>query len=102
MSEEKRTNVHLEVPSEPNGNFDRTWRDEKWVDGKPLQEEAQEVFVDEKELGPREAIAAYPHAIGWALVFATCVIMEGYDTNLMGNFFAYRKDHEFELGSLGN
>jgi SP family general alpha glucoside:H+ symporter-like MFS transporter len=31
----------------------------------------------------------YKPAVLWALVFQMCVIMEGYDTNLLSNFFAY-------------
>ncbi|KAL6898510.1 sugar transporter domain-containing protein [Trichoderma evansii] len=46
-------------------------------------------FAIEKELGPWEAAKAYPNAILWALVMAACVIMEGYDTALLGSFFAY-------------
>jgi hypothetical protein len=74
---------------EDNGNFDRSWRDEQWGQ-KSLSSEAHEVAIDEKELGPWAAIQAYPKAILWSLVFSTCVIMEGYDTNLLGNFYAYR------------
>ena len=79
-----------QVEIEENGHFDRSWRDEKWGN-KALQTEAAEVFVDEKELGPLAALQAYPKAVLWSLVMSTCVIMEGYDTNLIGNFFAYRK-----------
>lgn len=56
-----------------------------------LQQAALEGTADEHELGIRDAIRAYPQAIMWALVSSTCVIMEGYDTNLLSNFFAYRK-----------
>jgi hypothetical protein len=90
MASEKATVEHLDPNIHGNGNFDRSWRDEQWRGRKSLTQEAEEVYVDEKELGPREAIKAYPKAIMWALVMATCVIMEGYDTNLLGNFFAYR------------
>lgn len=55
-----------------------------------LNQAALEGTADEHELTVRGAIEAYPHAIMWALVSATCVIMEGYDTNLLSNFFAYR------------
>jgi hypothetical protein len=48
-------------------------------------------FAVEKELGPWEAVKAYPNAILWALVMAACVIMEGYDTALLGSFFACRQ-----------
>ena len=65
--------------------------DEKRIAGKTLEEAAEQGTIDEKELSVREAIKAYPKAILWSLVFSTCVIMEGYDTNLLSNFFAYRE-----------
>jgi hypothetical protein len=77
------------VHYEDNGDFDRSWRDEQWGQ-KCLSAEAQDVHMDEKELDPMAAMKTYPKAILWSLVFSTCVIMEGYDTNLLGNFYAYR------------
>ncbi|KAI1853769.1 hypothetical protein JX265_003897 [Neoarthrinium moseri] len=43
----------------------------------------------EHALTPRQAIKAYPMAIFWTLAVSMTVIMEGYDTILIGNFFAY-------------
>lgn len=43
----------------------------------------------EYTLSPWEAVKAYPMAIFWALLVSMCVIMEGYDTILIGNFYAY-------------
>ncbi|PIA88421.1 Maltose permease MAL61 [Cercospora beticola] len=43
----------------------------------------------EHELSIREAIRQYKSALFWSLVMSTTVIMEGYDTNLLSNFFAY-------------
>jgi SP family general alpha glucoside:H+ symporter-like MFS transporter len=60
------------------------------INEKQLIAEATAGFETEKELGPWQAVKAYPQAIGWALVMALCVIMEGYDTSLLGNFYAYR------------
>jgi SP family general alpha glucoside:H+ symporter-like MFS transporter len=57
---------------------------------KGLIAEAQVGFADEKELGPRAALQTYSNAVLWSLVFAACVIMEGYDTALLGSFYAYR------------
>ncbi|KAG5656871.1 hypothetical protein KAF25_011040 [Fusarium avenaceum] len=54
-----------------------------------LQQAAMEGAADDHELSIADAIKAYPQAIMWALVSSTCVIMEGYDTNLLSNFFAY-------------
>jgi MFS transporter, SP family, general alpha glucoside:H+ symporter len=55
-----------------------------------LANRAESVAKEEKDLAPREAIKGYSPAILWSLVISTCVIMEGYDTNLIGNFYAYR------------
>lgn len=35
------------------------------------------------------ALKLYPHAVGWSLLLSTAVIMEGYDTVLLSQFFAY-------------
>lgn len=65
-------------------------RNDEVFNEKQLIAEAAAGFETEKELGPWEAVKVYPQAIGWALVMALCVIMEGYDTSLLGNFYAYR------------
>ena len=36
-----------------------------------------------------EALRKHPKAVFWAFLVALTVIMEGYDTILLGNFFAY-------------
>jgi SP family general alpha glucoside:H+ symporter-like MFS transporter len=43
----------------------------------------------EYTLSPWQAVQAYPMAIFWALLVSMCVVMEGYDTILIGNFYAY-------------
>jgi SP family general alpha glucoside:H+ symporter-like MFS transporter len=43
----------------------------------------------EHHLSPWQAVKAYPMAIFWAVLVSMCVIMEGYDTILIGNFYAY-------------
>ncbi|EXJ57713.1 uncharacterized protein A1O5_12503 [Cladophialophora psammophila CBS 110553] len=85
MSEKGQDVIHFD---EPNGNFDRTWREEQWG-SKKLSAAAQDVAKDEKDMTIRQAIKVYKKAIIWSLVISTCVIMEGYDTNLLGNFYAY-------------
>ena len=69
---------HVEV--EENGNFDRSWRDEKWFDGRALSVVAAQNSEDEKAMSTREAMRVYKKAILWSLVISTCVIMEGFDT----------------------
>ncbi len=73
--------------SEGNGNFDRSWRDEPWnlASGeRKLSVAAQEVYLDEKDMSIWSAIKISKKGILWSLVISTCVIMEGYDTNLLG------------------
>jgi SP family general alpha glucoside:H+ symporter-like MFS transporter len=57
--------------------------------GKALQQTIADATNAEHELTIREALKIYKPAVLWALVFQMCVIMEGYDTNLLSNFFAY-------------
>ncbi|OAA32947.1 general alpha-glucoside permease [Moelleriella libera RCEF 2490] len=59
------------------------------LDNGVLNQAALESTADEHELTVRGALQTYPQAVMWALISATCVIMEGYDTNLLSNFFAY-------------
>ena len=44
---------------------------------------------DEHSLTVREACRRYPAAIFWAIVMSFTIVMEGYDTILIGNLFAY-------------
>ena len=54
-----------------------------------LAEAVHESTAIEHELGTWEAIQVYKPAVLWSLVYSMCVIMEGYDNNLLSNFFAY-------------
>jgi hypothetical protein len=74
--------------NEVDTDFDRSWRDEQWKDRK-LSQAAQDQTMLEKDLPPMEAIRSYPMVIFWCLMISTCVIMEGYDTILIGNFYGY-------------
>ena len=86
--DEKRTEEISHVDVEANGNFDRSWRDEQWGDRK-LSVAAQNEAINEKNMSILQALKIYKNAVFWSLVISTCVIMEGYDTNLLGNFYAY-------------
>ncbi|EPE09124.1 msf superfamily transporter [Ophiostoma piceae UAMH 11346] len=56
-----------------------------------VQEEYVDAHHDDSEppLTVRQAVKTYRKAIFWCLVTSACVIMEGYDMILIGNFFAY-------------
>ena len=36
-----------------------------------------------------EGIKTYPNAVAWSVVLSSSIIMEGYDTNLLGSFFVF-------------
>ncbi|KAB5531403.1 maltose permease MAL31 [Coniochaeta sp. 2T2.1] len=54
-----------------------------------LEVRAREHIEVEHSLSLWEAIKSCPMAIFWCLMVSMCVIMEGYDTILIGNFYAY-------------
>lgn len=45
--------------------------------------------IGEHETTVRKALRAYPFAALWSLTVSMSIIMEGYDTNLIGNFYGY-------------
>ncbi|CRK27450.1 hypothetical protein BN1708_004356 [Verticillium longisporum] len=53
------------------------------------ERQARQAMEAEHALTPWQAIKMYPMAIFWSLMVSMCVIMEGYDAILIGNFFAY-------------
>ncbi|KAK9478017.1 general substrate transporter [Lipomyces japonicus] len=57
--------------------------------GKNLVEDSKDYDDIEHQLTPREALKLYPKAIAWSLIISLTVVMEGYDMNLIGNFYAY-------------
>lgn len=53
-----------------------------------LVEEARIAMEQEHKMSIFKAIRLYPKAVGWSVLLSTALIMEGYDTLLIGNFFA--------------
>ncbi|KAJ5808447.1 sugar transporter [Penicillium riverlandense] len=45
--------------------------------------------LNEHESTVRKALRAYPYAALWSVAVSMSIIMEGYDTNLIGNFYGY-------------
>ncbi len=37
----------------------------------------------------RDAFRLYPKAVAFSLIFSTAIIMEGYDTALLGSFYGF-------------
>lgn len=57
--------------------------------GQEIRDQARDGAAAEHSLPPREAIRKYPWTLVWCLAVSMCVVMEGYDTILLGNFYAY-------------
>jgi SP family general alpha glucoside:H+ symporter-like MFS transporter len=57
--------------------------------GRDTTENAKQAAHREHNLTVRDAIRKYPHALFWCLMVSMCVVMEGYDLNLLNNFYAY-------------
>lgn len=87
MSEKIQQITHTEA-GHGNGNFDRSWRDEQWGNRK-LTTAAEDTAHNEKTMTTWQAVRANPSAIAWSLAISTCVIMEGYDTNLLGTHYHF-------------
>ena len=51
--------------------------------------EAKEAVQVEKAMTFAQAIKLYPKAVGWSILLSTAIVMEGYDTALLGNFYAF-------------
>lgn len=56
--------------------------------GKQRLQDAQDATDEEHDLTLLKAVKLYPKAIGWSILLSTAIIMEGYDTKLMGSFYA--------------
>ncbi|KAJ5458129.1 hypothetical protein N7475_009517 [Penicillium sp. IBT 31633x] len=54
-----------------------------------LFEKAHRASNFEHSLTHRDAFKIFPKAVGFSLVLSLAIIMEGYDTSLLGSFYAY-------------
>lgn len=54
-----------------------------------LSTEAKAGNDAEHKMSFLEGVRLYPKAIAWSLLLSATIIMEGYDTTLVGNFFAF-------------
>jgi SP family general alpha glucoside:H+ symporter-like MFS transporter len=52
-------------------------------------DDARHASDAEKQMTLWQAIKLYPRAVAWSVGISAALIMEGYDTALMGNFYAY-------------
>ncbi|TGJ87246.1 hypothetical protein E0Z10_g1552 [Xylaria hypoxylon] len=54
-----------------------------------LVNEANEANEREREMTLRHAFKVYPKAIGWSMLLSSCLIMEGYQTAVVGSSLQY-------------
>jgi len=52
-------------------------------------EGAKQATQYEHSLSLWSAMKTYPRAIGWSIAVSMAIVMEGYDTGLMGSFFGF-------------
>ena len=64
-----------------------------------LVDEARLAMEREHSMTLAEAIRMYPKAVGWSVLLSTALIMEGYDTLLIGNFYGLPQFQE-RFGAL--
>ncbi|EEP75381.1 hypothetical protein UREG_00227 [Uncinocarpus reesii 1704] len=43
----------------------------------------------ERNMTLLQGIKLYPKAVAWSILISTCIVMEGYDISLVGNFYAF-------------
>ncbi|EJU00398.1 alpha-glucoside:hydrogen symporter [Dacryopinax primogenitus] len=58
------------------------------VSWEQIKEEAHRAIEAEQNMTPLEALRKYPMAVFWSWVISLAVLMEGFDTNLLGSLFA--------------
>ena len=84
-----------EVPADPNSDVlhtdDNVLRKASVaVDNfAQLSSEARDATEKEHRMGFIRAIKLYPKAAGWSILLSTSIVMEGYDTLLLGNLYGF-------------
>lgn len=87
---EKPDTVNIEQICEQGAVLHKLGSDEMWPQA-AITAVARDGDEEEKTMSIRQAMKHYKKAILWSLTISLCVIMEGYDTNLISNFYAYRE-----------
>jgi SP family general alpha glucoside:H+ symporter-like MFS transporter len=54
-----------------------------------LSSDARNATDKEHRMGFLQAIKLYPKAALWSILLSTSIVMEGYDTLLLGNLYAF-------------
>lgn len=86
--------VNPSAPPPPTGTLvhsDRAYSSiaETLPDFADLHDDHREQTEKETSMGFWKGLKTYPTAAAWSVLLSSSIIMEGYDTNLLGSFFAY-------------
>lgn len=54
-----------------------------------VSQDAQAATEYQKNMSVFESFKAYPKAVGFSMVLSLCIVMEAYDTSLIGNFYGF-------------
>ena len=92
----RRRSVVNSIPAAPEGTLvmkDRHFSSvaEKNEDFTDMSTEAEDQATKTSEMGFFKGLKTYPTAAAWSVLLASTIIMEGYDTSLIGSFFAYNE-----------
>ena len=60
------------------------------ADFNDMSTEAEQQAKKQADIGLWNGLKTYPQAAAWSVLLASTIIMEGYDTSLLGSFFAYQ------------
>lgn len=101
------TNVHDAAEDGENkataAEVESLGRDKTALETKEFGTAANEATVIEHRMTVREAFRTYPMAVVWSVLFCLCVVMDGYDSDLITNFYglpSFQKKYgvQFENG----
>ena len=76
-----------DAPQHIEAEPDRT--EGKIDDWKKLKADATLATEDEHSASFVEAVKRYPKAVAWSAIVSLCIIMDGYDTALLGSLFGF-------------
>ncbi|KAK5162883.1 uncharacterized protein LTR77_011140 [Saxophila tyrrhenica] len=86
----EKTNDSAAAAMEPSRTHDDNDRKVEHTNNNKVEAaEAQVATAKEHGLTLTQALKAYPKAIGWSILLSSAVVMEGYDTILIGSYFGF-------------
>lgn len=84
----------MSIPTPLDGTI--THSDRKWSSVASRNDDFNEITTEseaqakkQSEMGLWRGLKTYPTAAAWSILLASTIIMEGYDTSLIGSFFAF-------------